>query len=131
MPRLARAISAVTAESRIWRTIFALLVIAVGYLALTPTPPASIDLGWDKLNHVAAFSALAFTGYLSYPASRNQRILILFGLVTYGGAIEIIQLFVPGRTCEWGDLFADSIGIACGALIAAYVLRVASTKFAR
>src|SRR5660397_114154 len=94
MPRLARAISAVTAESRIWRTIFALLVIAVGYLALTPTPPASIDLGWDKLNHVAAFSALAFTGYLSYPASRNQRILLLLGLVTYGGAIEIIQLFL-------------------------------------
>lgn len=44
MSRLAHAISAVTAESRIWRTIFALLVIAVGYLALTPTPPASIGV---------------------------------------------------------------------------------------
>jgi VanZ family protein len=46
--------------------------------------------------------------------------------VAFGGLIEVLQLFVPGRSSEWGDLLADSVGIAGGAVIAAYVLRAVS-----
>ena len=129
LQRLTAALAAITSATRIWKLILLLLVIAVGYLALTPAPPASIDTGWDKLNHVLAFTALAFSGYLGLPASRGRRILLLLALLGLGGAIEILQLFVPGRASEWGDLFADSIGIACGALIATCVLLLASRKF--
>jgi VanZ family protein len=45
-------------------------------------------------------------------------------LLAYGGAIEIIQWFVPGRSCEWGDLLADAMGISIGALLAAGALRL-------
>jgi VanZ family protein len=107
-----------------------LLVVAVSYLALTPVPPPSIDFGWDKLNHVLAFSALGFSSYLSWPASRRGRLALLFALLAYGGLIEVLQQFVPGRACEWADLLADSIGIACGAVVAAYVLRAVSSKVA-
>lgn len=125
--RLAQVISAVTSASRVWRTALVLLFIAVAYLALTPTPPANVDLGWDKLNHVAAFAALAFAARLGFPDTRRGRKLSLWGLFSYGAAIEIVQLFVPGRAAEWGDLFADSIGIACGALLAAGLLRLMGT----
>ena len=108
-----------------------MLIVTVSYLALVPTPPASLDSGWDKLNHMLAFTALACSGCLSYPFSGRRRTLMLFGLLIFGGLIELLQLFVPGRSSEWGDLLADSIGIACGALIAACVLRAASTRSAR
>jgi VanZ family protein len=44
---------------------------------------------------------------------------LLFG---YGGLIEILQMSVPNRAAEWGDLLADTVGIATGAAVAAIVL---------
>jgi len=35
--------------------------------------------------------------------------------------IEVLQLFVPGRSSEWGDLLADGIGIVFGMGLAASV----------
>jgi VanZ family protein len=96
-----------------------LLIAAVGYLALTPQPPPSIDLGWDKLNHLSAFAAMAFAGCFSFPGSARQRVAMLFGLLAYGGLIEILQLYIPGRSGEWADLFADSLGISVGTTVAA------------
>lgn len=123
--------AASAAAARTWRALLALLIVTVSYLALVPAPPVSIDFGWDKLNHMLAFAALAFSGYLSYPFSAGRRTLMFFGLLLFGGLIEVLQLSVPGRSAEWGDLLADSIGIACGTLIAACVLRAASTRSAR
>ena len=124
--RLARAIAAAAAAAHAWRALLALLVVAVGYLALTPAPPAAIDFGWDKLNHVLAFSALGFSASLSCPASRRVRLLLLFMLFGYGGLIEVLQQFLPGRACEWTDLFADSVGIVLGAIMAAGVFHTVS-----
>ena len=123
--RLARTIAAGAAATRAWRALLALLVAAVSCLALTPAPPAVIEFGWDKLNHVLAFSALAFSASLSCPASRRVRLALLFWLFGFGALIEILQLFVPGRACEWADLFADTVGIALGAVMAAGVIRTA------
>jgi VanZ family protein len=105
-----------------------LLAAVVSYLALTPVPPPSIDFGWDKLNHVLAFSALGFSASLSCPVSRRVRLLLLFMLFGYGGLIEVLQQFVPGRACEWADLFADSVGIVLGALLAAGAVRTVSSR---
>jgi VanZ family protein len=119
LERRARAAQASTAAVRAWRALLTALVVAVSYLALTPHPPAQLDMGWDKLNHVAAFSALALLARLSCPASRRALPLSSAALFAFGGLIEVLQRFVPGRSSEWGDLLADAIGIACGALIAA------------
>jgi len=48
----------------------------------------------------------------------------MLALLAYGGAIEVIQLFVPGRSCEWGDLLADAIGISLGVLLAKGMTRL-------
>jgi VanZ family protein len=120
--RLVLAIAASATSARAWRALLTLLIIAVSYLALSPRVPPGIDFGWDKLNHVLAFTALAFSACLGSQASRGMRLLLLGGLLAFGGLIEVLQLFVPGRTSEWGDLLADSIGIGCGAVIAATAL---------
>lgn len=108
--------------------VLLLLAVLVSYLALTPVPPPGIDFGWDKLNHVLAFSALGFSATLSCPVSRRGRVLLLFVLFAYGGLIEVLQQFVPGRACEWDDLFADSAGIALGAVMAAGAVRTVSNR---
>ncbi|WP_296532711.1 VanZ family protein [Rhodoferax sp.] len=123
--RLGYAMTAIIAPTRAWQVILSLLIVAVIYLALAPAPPSTMDTGWDKLNHALAFTALAFAGYLGFPAALAGRTLLLAALFGLGGAIEILQLFVPGRSGEWSDLFADSIGIACGAIIASSILRFA------
>ena len=97
------------------------LLVVVGYLALTPKPLVGLESGLDKVAHLLAFTSLAFSGYLGFPASRGIRTALLFGLLAYGGLTEVLQLFVPGRSSEWGDLLADGIGIVFGMGLAASV----------
>ncbi len=59
---------------------------------------------------------------------RRARLLLLIMLFGYGGLIEVLQLFLPGRSCEWSDLFADSAGIVLGAIMAAGAVHMVSDK---
>lgn len=120
------AIAAIVA-TRGWRVLLLLLLVSVSVLALMPRPPVSIDFGWDKLNHLLAFSALAFSAGLGFPAPRMPRLAAPLALLAYGGLIELLQLRVPGRSGEWADLLADGLGIACGVLMATVALRAAAT----
>lgn len=105
-----------------WQWLFLLLICVISFLALTPVPPKDLDTGWDKANHFLAFGSLAFVGRLAWP--RAHLLTLPLGLVAYGAAIELIQYFVPGRSCEWADLFADSLGIALGWLIVTTLLKL-------
>lgn len=110
---------------RLWRAMLALLLIVVSHLALTPSPQDNPDLGWDKLNHISAFVALAFAAWLGFAVSQRSQLWWMLALLAYGGGIEILQRYVPGRSCEWGDLLADVVGITAGACLGA-LLRHAS-----
>jgi VanZ family protein len=103
--------------------VSALLLVVVSYLALTPKPLVGLESGLDKVAHLLAFTALAFSGYLGFPASRGMRTALPFALLAYGGLIEVLQLFVPGRSAEWGDLLADGIGIGVGIGLASFMFR--------
>jgi len=106
-----------------WRWALLLLAGLVAVLALTPTPPRQMDLGWDKLNHAMAFAALAVCAVFGWPSSRAARLAVLPALLVYGGAIELLQRLVPNRSGEWADLGADAIGIGIGAWLALLWLR--------
>jgi len=109
---------------RPWRWALLLLAALITVLALVPAPPRQMDLGWDKLNHVFAFAALAVCAVFGWRGgSRAARLAVLLGLLAFGGAIELVQLQVPNRSGEWSDLGADAIGIGLGALLALLWLR--------
>ena len=122
--RLAHALLAAAQATRVWKVVLLVLIGVVCWLTLTPKPPPAIDFGWDKLNHVMGFMALGFSACLSYPGSARRRIVALCAMVVLGGVIEILQLYVPGRSSEWGDLLADAIGVGAGAIVAALLLRL-------
>ncbi len=102
------------------RVVFALLAAVVGVLGLLPNPDAVPSSGWDKLDHAGGFAALMF---IALPAHLGRTWRVALALVAYGGAIELLQMHVPGRSAEWGDLLADAIGVALGWAVGSTVLR--------
>lgn len=94
-----------------WRFAFWICVLVVLLLALMPPIPHMPTTGWDKINHLLAFSVLVLLGVQAYPA---RTMTVLLGLFTYGSLIEILQSFTPDRVPEWADLLSDSLGLLVG-----------------
>lgn len=110
-------------STRVWRVVLVVLVVAVSVLAVMPVPPKELSTGWDKLNHSSAFAVLTLVARLAFPAGRHAAWSVALALLAYGGLIEIVQLFVPGRESEWADLLGDTIGIGIGMVLSAVLAR--------
>ena len=90
---------------------------SVGVATLLPTGEV-VDLdfafGVDKIMHAVAWAVLACAAWLVCRTwwTRVARTALAVWLVTlaYGALVEALQLAVPGRTAEWGDLAADAVG---------------------
>lgn len=109
-------------RERCWRVLLVVLAAVVAVLALMPAPPPQADLGWDNLNHAGAFAAMAVCAVFGWRDARTALAGVLLALLAFGAAIELLQLLVPTRSAEWGDLLADGAGIAAGALLARLAL---------
>ena len=74
------------------------------------------DLLSDKAWHAITFAALAlwYTGQYA----RRAYWVIAACLLAFGVLIEACQSLVTYRTAEWGDVWADTAGIAIGMSIA-------------
>ena len=100
-----------------------LVVLGIGWLALSPAPPPSVDTGWDKLNHLLAFAVLSFIAQGAAERPAAPRLAVVVGLILYGLGIEAAQAWVPGRSSEWQDLLANAAGIGSGCALAWAVWR--------
>ena len=77
----------------------------------------------DKLEHALAFFALAAAAVQLFRRGKPLAIVAL-GLLALGGAIELAQaLLTTSRAMESGDIVADAIGVAAGAVLAWTPLR--------
>lgn len=94
-----------------WPSAFWSCAIAVLVLSLVPTAPELPTTGWDKSNHFLGFFVLALLGLLAYEASRGK---LFFGLLAFGGLIEVLQSLTTYRLAEWADLGADGLGVLAG-----------------
>jgi VanZ family protein len=77
----------------------------------------------DKVNHLSAYFILAILLFLTLlfqqkiPLAKNKvaaYALIICSL--YGMLDEVHQIFIPGRSAEFLDLFADILGAGLGVL---------------
>ncbi|WP_457419777.1 VanZ family protein [Roseateles sp. P5_E7] len=121
-------LSLFTAPERrvLWRALLLLLLAVITWLALSPAPPKTVDLGWDKANHTLAFAALAFSAVWALWQRPRQWPLLFIALLAYGVGIEIAQSFLPPREADWHDVVADGIGIALGLLAAWPIARLSN-----
>ena len=88
------------------------------WLAFTPSPPPTLDTGWDKLNHWIAFATMAISACFAFAQSRHRALKVALWLLAFGVFIELVQSQIPGREADVLDVLADSIGIAGGLLLA-------------
>jgi len=87
------------------------------------------NLGWDKLLHFTAYFGLALLATLAW-GRRLQIPLLLTGVVVLSGIMEILQLLV-GRSADWADMVANTLGACMGAGLAALLLHLARLVDAR
>ena len=98
----------------VWRLAFAACLLAVLVLSLVPPSTPMPTTGWDKTNHLLAFSVMAALGCQAF---RSRALRVLLGLLGYGVLIEVLQSLTPYRFAEWTDLLADALGLALGWLL--------------
>ncbi len=94
-----------------WKLAFGLCVLAVLVLALVPNDVPIPSTGWDKSNHLLAFSVMALLGMRAFP---GRTIAVVAGLLAYGVLIEVLQSFTPSRSADWHDVVADTVGLVLG-----------------
>jgi len=110
-----------------WKALTLVILITITVFSLLPSdalPPAP---GTDKTHHFIAYAMLMLPIALRKPA--NWIVWGLF-LILYSGAIELIQPFI-NRYGEWRDMFANSAGVICGAMIAWLINFIISAKQAK
>ena len=94
----------------------ALLLVIVSWLAFRSGATPGPSIGWDKLDHCAAFAALALNAVLVWRYERAAGIAVALG--AYGVLIELVQTQIPGRSGEVADVLADVLGITIGLALA-------------
>lgn len=98
-----------------WLAIIWTVIMLIGCL----TPHAELPdelVNWnDKAQHIAIFAMFALLWRL---AGFKLATVAIVGLV-FGALIEVLQYVLPiNRSADWADLFADSIGVVAGVLLA-------------
>jgi VanZ family protein len=72
----------------------------------------------DKVTHFSGYCALAI--WFAGVARRSRYLIVGSLLIALGGALEIAQgVMSQGRTADWWDFLANSLGIATGLGVAA------------
>ena len=107
-----------------WRLSLAFALAVITALSLLPLGPGAPTTGWDKTNHVLAFTLLAMLASRAWPARPGGA---LAALLAYGGLIELVQSLTGYRSAEWADWLADAIGL----LLGWYLMRAARRATAR
>lgn len=97
-----------------------ILLFTLTSLPSTTVPSVGVS---DKIEHFLAYFGLSFLLNLTLLFQKKSRLLknnallfTLFFVILYGIADEVHQLLIPGRSCEWLDFLADSVGGILGVL---------------
>lgn len=120
---------------------WAAVLFALSSIPSSALPRAAGIVGLDKVTHAtlyAVFGALSARGQIRRLRPRQEGatappgpslavvvVLATLSALAYGITDEIHQIFVPGRSADWHDGLADTLGGLLGALIFARLSRPA------
>jgi hypothetical protein len=109
-----------------WRGVFALLLLIVTFLTLTPDPAktpsgfaiARLIAQWmfadpalaDKVGHFLAYAALGLTASFADFRLRGRRLFAMLAIAAYGAALEFAQGAGGVRNGDVIDAFANTSG---------------------
>ena len=104
-------------------TIWGISILYVIYESVVPRPDFPIDFSFaDKFYHGLAYLWLAVLPAVGYgtrtAALRGGIFVALLGI-----GLEIVQFFLPMRSCEFGDMLADTAGVCLGFYLGLFLRR--------
>jgi len=103
-----------------WRRCFWMLLAIILYFTLTPDVVSGIEIPHlDKAFHFFAFVLFTFVFKMAY--YRVHTLLIIAISCLLGLGIEILQLYIPGRSYSFLDLLADTMGTLAGFWLARFL----------
>lgn len=80
--------------------------------------PEITSISWsDNDSHFFLFGLLA--GWLVWMRRGAHLVQVATGMLIYGGSMELLQHFSPGRTPSWSDLGLDALGTMVGVSLTA------------
>lgn len=94
-------------------------------LTSIPQPHLPDVRGMDKLGHLCMYGGLGFLTVRSLAADlRPWRLfaLVLVGVSAFGAIDEWHQQFIPGRSVDVQDWFADTVGAGLGSMMSVAAL---------
>lgn len=81
-------------------------------------------VGFDKLIHLGSFTVLSLLMIIGFAKQYrnagyhfNIYYVSIALLLFYAALLEVLQLYVPGRTFEWWDIVSNISGVFLGRLI--------------
>lgn len=98
---------------RAYQAIGGAVIASILYLSLTFHPPKGPDVPMaDKWEHLLAYGSLMF--WWGQLALGRTRWSLALAFIAMGGCVEILQGLGGVRMAEWGDFFANGLGVALG-----------------
>lgn len=103
---------------------YALVITVLSLLPADQGPTLNI---WDKLEHFCAYSLFMM---LAFPLFHNHRWRLAsgIGIILYSSAVEYAQRLSPGRHTSIEDVFANSLGVISGYLLAWIIMYFVTRK---
>jgi VanZ family protein len=118
-------------KRKIWLVYIPLIIYWVILFTATSLPVDRLpSIGFtDKINHFIAYFILAVLLNLTLIYQRKSQLLFekapiatIVICLFYGALDEVHQLFVPGRSAETLDWFADALGTTAAVLLINFLL---------
>jgi VanZ family protein len=95
-----------------FRLILAISIVVISILSIQHLEvEPSVNLN-DKLLHFSCFLYLTTICWLSRIVHKDLWLYVI--VLAYGILIEIVQIYIPYRSFEFLDIFADFTGILAG-----------------
>ena len=95
-----------------FRLILAISIVVISILSIQHLEvEPSVNLN-DKLLHFSCFLYLTIISWLSRIIYKELWLYVI--VLGYGILIEIVQIYIPYRSFEFLDIFADFIGVLAG-----------------
>ena len=101
-----------------------LLASAITVLSLVPPQYRPVTAAAHNVEHLAIFLSVGIAFGAGYP---DRPWAVVIGLASFSGAIEIAQLWVPGRHARLIDFLVDATAALIGVSLIRVVVRLRGT----
>ena len=95
-----------------FRIILGISVVLISTLSMQEIEVQSSVNFIDKVLHFFCFLYLTTVAWLSRIISKEFLLYVI--VLAYGILIEIVQIYIPYRSFEFLDIFADFLGVLAG-----------------